>query len=223
MPEASFRYFMLNKIHGMESQFVSDRPALLLGDVAFDFPPGTHAIGRLDKNSEGILLLTTNKKITSLLFKSKIPHKRNYLVHVKDQVKEENLKRLQNGVSIRIAGGEYYLTPSCDVRIVKKPEDLFALPFLFNEYGDTTWLSVTLTEGKYHQVRKMVFAVGHRCRRLIRLSIEDLLLGDLQPGCVKEFSEQDFFRLLKLDRSSLITKNQFPEIYETGNGTFPAS
>ena len=187
----------------MVSQFVSDHPALLLGEVVFDFPEGTHAIGRLDKNSEGMLLLTTNKKITSLLFQSKVPHKRTYLVQVKYKVNAENLQRLRSGVSIRIRGGDYYLTPPCEVRIVDKPHNLFSLPFPYSEYDPTTWLLITLMEGKYHQVRKMVSAVGHRCQRLIRISIEDIQLKELQPGSVQEFSEKEFFTQLKLDKSSI--------------------
>jgi 23S rRNA pseudouridine2457 synthase len=193
---------MLNKIRGMESQFVSDHPTLLLGEVDFNFPEGIHAIGRLDKDSEGLLLLTTNKKITSLLFQSKIPHKRTYLVQVKNKVSAENLQRLQNGVSIRIKGGGYYLTPPCDVRIVDNPGEIFSSCSPFHKYGTSTWLLVTLTEGKYHQVRKMASAINHRCQRLIRISIEDLPLNDLPPGGIQEFSEEAFFEKLKLDTSS---------------------
>jgi 23S rRNA pseudouridine2457 synthase len=201
MPATPFRYFMLNKVQGMESQFVSSYPTLLLGDVAFDFPEGAHAIGRLDKNSEGLLLLTTNKKITSLLFKSKVPHKRTYLVQVKYKMNLDNLNRLRTGVSIRIKGGDYYTTPPCDVEIVGQPElTWLTSPVIYHE---TTWLLITLTEGRYHQVRKMVSAVGHRCQRLIRISIEDMHCDNLPPGCVQEFTENEFFTQLNLDRSSI--------------------
>ena len=192
------RYFVLNKPYGMESQFISPYPeSLLLGDLSFQFPETTHAIGRLDKYSEGLLLLTTNKKITALLFQSKVPHKRTYLVQVKHKMKEENLHRLRTGVSIRIKGGSYYITPLCDVEIVDEHIG-FPSPKDYPSYVESTWLQITLTEGKFHQVRKMVASVGHRCMRLIRVSIEDLLLGDLQPGEVKELEEDSFFELLKL-------------------------
>jgi len=183
----------------MVSQFVSTHDVGLLGDLNFDFPEGTHAIGRLDNNSEGLLILTTNKKVTKLLFSSKIAHKRTYLVQVKKEVSQESLHKLQTGVSIFVKGGVDYLTTPCDVEIVSKPENLFELPEGKLIYGQHTWLLITLTEGKFHQVRKMVDAVGHRCTRLIRVSIEDLLLEDLQPGCVKELPEEDFFIKLKID------------------------
>src|SRR6187549_54423 len=115
---APYRYFILHKPYGMESQFISPHAGPLLGDLSFSFPAGTHAIGRLDKYSEGLLLLTTNKKITALLFQSKIPHKRTYLVQVKHIVSPEGLAKLRNGLTIRVKGGGMYTTPPCEVHIV---------------------------------------------------------------------------------------------------------
>ena len=182
----------------MVSQFISPHKVALLGDLDFNFPEGTHAIGRLDNNSEGLLLLTTNKKVTRLLFLGDVPHRRTYLVQVNNTLSAENLRLLQQGVSIKIKDGVNYTTPACEVSIAEKPELLY--PFVNNvtAFGPHTWLLITLTEGKYHQVRKMVGAVHHRCKRLIRISIEDLLLGDLKPGGVKEVAEADFFQLLKI-------------------------
>lgn len=182
----------------MESQFVSAYPNTLLGSIHYDFPEGIHAIGRLDKDSEGLLLLTTNKKITKLLFQGTVPHKRTYLVQVKNELNEEGLHRLRTGVSIRIRGGSYYTTPPCEVHIVQKPAALFPSPYPENNFGNTTWLTITLTEGKFHQVRKMTFAVGHRVMRLIRVSIEQLHLGDLGPGEILELPEDVFFSKLNL-------------------------
>ena len=86
----------------MVSQFVSSHAVNLLGQLDFNFPEGTHAVGRLDNHSEGLLILTTNKQITRLLFLSKIPHKRTYLVQVNNELKNENLTLLQTGISIRV-------------------------------------------------------------------------------------------------------------------------
>ncbi len=183
----------------MVSQFISPDKVGLLGDIDFDFPEGTHAIGRLDNHSEGLLILTTNKKVTRLLFESKIPHSRTYLVQVKDVVSPESLHQLRMGVTIRIKGGEDYMTPPCHVEIVESPVGLFPGIFEYRKDIPHTWLLITLTEGKFHQVRKMVRAVRHRCQRLIRVSIEDMALGDLQPGAVKEIEEKEFFRQLKIE------------------------
>ena len=199
MEQQVHRYFIINKPYNMVSQFISPDKVGLLKDIPFNFPEGIHAIGRLDNYSEGLLILTTNKKVTKLLFESKTPHKRTYLVQVRDIVTPEKLLQLQNGVSIRIKGGDYYTTPSCQVSIVEKPIDFYKRENEFKEGLPNTWLLITLTEGKFHQVRKMVDAVRHRCKRLIRISIENLLLGDLQPGKVKEIEEKEFFKLLKID------------------------
>ena len=193
------RYFIINKPYNMVSQYVSPDNVGLLKDIPFIFPEGIHAIGRLDNHSEGLLILTTNKKVTKLLFESKVPHKRTYLVQVRDVVTEDNLKLLQKGVTIRVKGGGFYTTSPCEVLIVDKPINLYNRENEFKEGLPNTWLTITLTEGKFHQVRKMTDAVRHRCKRLIRISIEDLALNDLQPGEVKEIEEKDFFEQLKIN------------------------
>jgi 23S rRNA pseudouridine2457 synthase len=183
----------------MLSQFVSEKEGVLLGDILFNFPEGIHAVGRLDKHSEGLLILTTNKKVTRLLFQGDTLHKRTYLVKVKNTVTEERLQQLRTGITIRVKGGLTYTTAACEVNIVNEPEGLFQQGNPFPEYPPYTWLMITITEGKYHQIRKMVAAVHHRCQRLIRVSIEDLELGGLQPGSVKEIEEAAFFGLLKIN------------------------
>jgi len=192
------RYFIINKPYKMVSQFISPDKVNKLGDLNFDFPEGTHAIGRLDNNSEGLLLLTTNKRVTALLFQSEVPHKRTYLVQVEKVITEERLNMLRSGITIRVKGGGYYTTSACQVELVDKPFNLPSRGHEFREDLPQSWLLITLTEGKFHQIRKMVSSVYHHCKRLIRISIEDLQLGDLQPGCVKEIEEEDFFRLLKI-------------------------
>ena len=190
------RYFVLHKPSGMESQFISPHAGPLLGDLSFPFPEGTHAIGRLDKPSEGLLLLTTNKKITRLLFQSSVPHNRTYCVQVKNIVSKESLEQLRSGVSIRISGETYYTTPPCDVEVVAPPPYPSPRPAAFEP--PTTWLSITITQGKFRQVRKMVKAIRHPCIRLLRTSIEDMQLGNLQAGEIREESEDVFFSQLKL-------------------------
>lgn len=183
----------------MVSQFISKDAVNLLGNLAYDFPEGTHAVGRLDNESEGLLILTTNKKITRLLFQGAKKHTRSYLVLVKNVVSEETLQQLQNGISIRVKGGEQYTSSPCEVSIVQDAKAIYPDAADTRENYPHTWLLLTLTEGKFHQVRKMVLAVNHRCLRLIRVSIENMLLAGLQPGQVKEFEEEEFFRLLDIE------------------------
>lgn len=195
----SHRYFIINKPYNMVSQFVSTDKVRLLCDLDFDFPEGTHAIGRLDNNSEGLLILTTNKKITRLLFQGDKPHTRTYLVQVKNNVSEENLQQLKTGINIRVRGGSQWTTTPCEVQIIPGPDYNYEPVELQKSYPPYTWLRISLKEGKFHQIRKMVAAVHHKCRRLIRISIEDLALGNLPPGGVKEINEKNFFELLKIE------------------------
>jgi 23S rRNA pseudouridine2457 synthase len=183
----------------MVSQFISSHKVNLLGDLDFSFPEGTHAVGRLDINSEGLLILTTNKKVTRLLFEGQVKHERTYLVLVENKVSDEALQNLRSGVTIRVKGGGDYLTTPCAVELVEKPENLFKGGYKFSEYKTYSWLQIKLTEGKFRQVRKMVAAIKHPCKRLIRVAIENLYLDNLQPGCIQELEESDFFKLLKIE------------------------
>lgn len=192
------RYFMINKPRKMVSQFVSPHKVNLLGDLKFDFPEGIHAVGRLDNDSEGLLILTNNKKVTRLLFSGPEQHERVYLVQINNELSADNLEKLRTGVSIRVEGGEYYKTPSCEVSVIENAAAIYPHIEDSSSYGRHTWILITLYEGKYRQVRKMVGAINHRCKRLIRVSIEELKLQDLLPGKVLELEEKDFFRKLKI-------------------------
>lgn len=192
------RYFAIYKPRDMVSQFISPDPVRLLGDLGFPFPEGTHAVGRLDKDSEGLLLLTTNKRVTRLLFESPVPHKRSYLVRVKGRITEAGLSLLRSGVNFRIKGAQNYNTGPCLVERVPDPEQAFSILPDIPGHLPHSWLLITLTEGKYHQVRKMVAAVHHPCRRLIRTSIENLQLGDMPPGTVREMTEAAFASSLQI-------------------------
>ena len=194
----SHRYFILNKPMNMVSQFVSSHPVKLLGDLEFNFPEETHAIGRLDQNSEGLLLLTTNKKVTRLLFQGLVPHTRTYLVQVKNTVNAETILKLANGITISAPNGTQFITTPCMVKLVPKTTTLFEVGKPLHENVKTSWLQITLTEGKFHQVRKMVAAVNHKCIRLIRTEIENIRIGNMQPGEVIEMDEPTFFSLLTL-------------------------
>lgn len=200
------RYFVVHKPANMVSQFVSSHPVHLLGNLNFEFPEGTHAIGRLDNHSEGLLLLTTNKKVTKLLFQGHKPHSRTYLVQVKNKITPATAQALASGIEISAPNGSQYLTSPCKVEIVEDPlpyQHVFDASILtpsipLHQNVITSWVLITLTEGKFHQVRKMVAAVHHRCIRLIRVAIENIYLENMPAGAVKELKEADFFKLLDL-------------------------
>ena len=192
------RYFLLNKPMNMVSQFVSTHKVELLSNIDFNFPEGTHAIGRLDQMSEGLLLLTTNKKVTKLLFQGVRPHVRTYLVQVKNKVSQATLENLQNGVDISAPNGSIYTTTPCKVDIIEPPKNLWENGIVLHENQQSDWLRIELTEGKFHQVRKMVATMHHRCIRLVRWSIEDISVESIRPGQVQEVDEAYFFKALNL-------------------------
>jgi 23S rRNA pseudouridine2457 synthase len=192
------RYFLLNKPMNMVSQFVSTHQVQLLSNINFDFPEGTHAIGRLDQMSEGLLLLTTNKKVTKLLFQGTRPHVRTYLVQVKNKVSQATIENLQNGVVISAPNGSSYNTAPCKVDLIDPPQHLWENGIVLHENQKSDWLRIELTEGKFHQVRKMVSAMHHRCIRLVRWSIEELTVEPIAPGEVQEVTEEYFFKALNL-------------------------
>ena len=180
----------------MVSQFISSHNVPLLGEIDFDFPEGTHAIGRLDGTSEGLLILTTDKTVTRKLFLAKEPHTRAYLVMVQHEMTEETFKKLQDGVEIPINATETYLAKPTAVEIIKQPTTLYKYATDKREIYPHTWLLITLTEGKFRQVRKMVLSVKHRCLRLIRLRISNILLDHQEPGTVREMDSETFYKLL---------------------------
>lgn len=192
------RYFILHKPYNMVSQFKSPDKVRLLSDLDYPFPEGTHAIGRLDGHSEGLLLLTTDKRVTRLLFEGPVPHKRTYLLQVKNVMTAATLGQLRQGVNIRVGVDTWYRSVPVAVELSEMPPDLPPIQEHYRPDIPHTWLRITLTEGKFHQVRKMVAAVGHRCKRLIRISIEDMQLGNLKAGEVLEMDQASFFKLLHI-------------------------
>lgn len=183
----------------MVSQFVSPHAVRLLGDLDFNFPEGTHAIGRLDIDSEGLLILTTDKRVTRLLFLAKKPHLRTYLVMVQNEITATTFQQLEDGIPIKIKNAATYIAKPTAIKIVKDPALLYRYAADKREVYPHSWLLITLTEGKFRQVRKMVLAARHRCLRLIRLSISNIYLDNLNPGEVRELDEKTFYSLLQIN------------------------
>jgi 23S rRNA pseudouridine2457 synthase len=192
------RYFIIYKPYKMLSQFVCPHKKRLLGDLNFDFPPGTNAVGRLDDNSEGLLILTTDKKMSGTFLLPEKQHKRVYLVQVEKIISPENKEQLAKGVYITTPREGQYLTRPCEVELTTKPDWLTIRGHEFRADLPQTWINLTLTEGKFHQVRKMTAAIGHPTKRLIRTHIEKLSVIGMQPGEVKELNQEEMFTLLNL-------------------------
>lgn len=183
-----FRHFIMYKPFGYLSQLINNqnrrKNKKLLSEL-YDFPDGTMAIGRLDQNSEGILMLTTNGKVSTLIRSSKF--EKEYYVQVDGLITEEAIAKLQIGVEISLPKGTYF-TNQCVARILDPPPAFTerSKPVRSSRHGPTSWISITLTEGKFRQVRKMTAAVGYPTLRLIRVRIARNTIDGLAPGDVVE-------------------------------------
>ena len=197
MNSLKHKHFILNKPYGYLSQFVNNQNKRankkLLGDL-FDFPDSTMAIGRLDEKSEGLLLLTTNGKVSEFVRSSKV--EKEYYAQVDGTVTDDAIERLKQGVEIGFEGIKYITKPCRAFKLDSLPEfPLRGKKIRDDRHGPTSWVSITLKEGKFRQVRKMTAAVGFPTLRLIRVRIGNIKLNTMKPG---EVIEVDEFLLLIL-------------------------
>lgn len=193
MAEANHRHFILHKPYGYLTQFVYNEPRRknrkLLGEL-FDFPDKTMAIGRLDQDSEGLLLLTTNGKVSALIRGRKV--EKEYYVQLDGNITDAAIRQLQGGVEISIEGETYRTLPSKCFRLVHAPNLPPRAKTIRDErHGPTSWASITIVEGKFRQVRKMAAAVGFPVLRLVRVRIGEMTLSPLKPGEVNEVPSFD--------------------------------
>lgn len=182
------RHFIIYKPYGYLSQFASNavkqQSKRFLGEL-HDFPEGIMAIGRLDEKSEGLLLLTTDGKMSDFVNSQKVD--KEYYAQVNGDITEEAIKQLQTGVLIGFDGKKYTTKP-CEVfKLQTAPElPVRAKKIRDDRHGPTSWISITLNEGKFRQVRKMTSAVGFPTLRLVRVRVGNIHLGTMRVGEVVE-------------------------------------
>ena len=153
------RHFIIHKPFGYLSKFVCELPRKKLLNQLFDFPAGTMAIGRLDEHSEGLLLLTTDG-VASEKIRSKHIEK-EYFVQLDGDITEEGIVKLQTGVEIGIRDIKYLTKPCKAFKLETPPDFPPRIKKIRNDrHGPTSWVSITLKEGKYRQIRKMTAATG---------------------------------------------------------------
>ncbi|MCT4580162.1 MAG: pseudouridine synthase [Flavobacteriales bacterium] len=188
------RHFIIHKPYGFLSQFIYEgkrkKKKGLLGSL-HDFPDGTMSIGRLDEDSEGLLLLTTDGKTSHAVRSKKV--EKEYYVQVDGKITPEAIEQLKKGVEIGIRGTKYMTLP-CKAKMLS-PSPIFperSRKIRDERHGPTTWASITITEGKFRQVRKMTAAVGFPTLRLIRVRIGNIHLNNLISGGVIEVEELIF-------------------------------
>ncbi|MBW4668866.1 MAG: rRNA large subunit pseudouridine synthase E [Cyanomargarita calcarea GSE-NOS-MK-12-04C] len=172
------RYIIFYKPYGVLSQFTQDTPTRSTLKDYIDVP-NVYPVGRLDWDSEGLLLLTNHGQLQHRMSHPNFGHERTYWVQVERIPDEVAVKQLQVGVEI-----QDYRTKSAKVRLLAEEPQLPERnpPIRFRKNIPTAWIEMILTEGKNRQVRKMTAKVGFPTLRLIRVAIANLQLNTLQPG-----------------------------------------
>jgi 23S rRNA pseudouridine2457 synthase len=191
-PINACRYLLVNKPYGVLCAFTDPDGRLTLADYVD--VPGVYAAGRLDWDSEGLLLLTNDGWLIHRLGHPRYRHPKIYLAQVERVPDASALAALRNGVMVkgqRTAPAQATLLPS-DPQLPPR-----AKPIRYRETVPTAWLRLVLTEGRKRQVRRMTAAVGHPTLRLVRVGIGPLALGSLQPGEWRDLFPEELEALRK--------------------------
>jgi len=189
-------YFIIYKPYLVLSQFSAVEGKQTLADY-FDVPKDVYPVGRLDYDSEGLLILTNDKQLNNRLLNPLFAHQREYWVQVDGAITKEAIEQLQKGVSINI-DGKTYRTKSCKASLFAEPPIVPERnpPIRFRKEIPAPWLQLILKEGKNRQVRKMTASVGFPTLRLIRHRIEKLTIDHLQPVEMVAMEQRELFELL---------------------------
>ncbi|MDN3493588.1 pseudouridine synthase [Winogradskyella bathintestinalis] len=174
-------YYKIYKPYGYLSQFVNHqnkrRNKKLLSQL-FTLSDNVMAVGRLDEKSEGLLLLTTDGKFSNHITSSKI--EKEYHVMVDGKITPKAVLELQRGIEISVEGKLYKTKPS-KAHILDDTSHIIERFVRDEKHGPTSWLSISITEGKFRQVRRMTAKVGYPTLRLVRVRIGDYALQDMKP------------------------------------------
>lgn len=194
-----FHYFVFYKPYLVLSQFSAEGEKSTLADFFSGISKNIYPVGRLDYDSEGLLILTDDKSLTHRLLDPAFAHPRTYWVQVDGAITDEAIRQLQNGVEINV-DGKKYKTKKAVAEILKDTPDVPERnpPIRFRKNIPTSWIALTLTEGKNRQVRRMTAAVGFPTLRLIRYSIGKITIDGMMPGTHKMLEEKQIRSMLNL-------------------------
>ena len=184
---SSFHYLLLNKPCGILSQFTPEGPRKGLGSLG-RFPRDVYAAGRLDADSEGLLLLTNDARVVHRLTDPRFAHPRTYLAELEGVPGTQALEALRSGLQVKGRP-----TRPSEVVVLPSAPDVPArtVPVRFRKSIPSSWIQLTLFEGRNRQVRRMTAAVGHPCLRLLRTAIGPLSLGNLAPGDLRALTPDE--------------------------------
>ena len=194
MLKERFQYVVFCKPYGVLSQFTPESGYRSLSDFG-PFPKAVYPVGRLDVDSEGLLLLTNDNVVKHALTNPHSGHPKTYLAQVERVPLPESLRKLRRGVLLK---GR--MTLPADVRLWMDEPDLppRSVPIRYRKNVPTCWLEIVLREGRNRQVRRMTAAIGHPTLRLIRTQVATLSLGNLQPGQHRNLATSEVLDLKRL-------------------------
>ncbi|MEX1190498.1 MAG: pseudouridine synthase [Brumimicrobium sp.] len=186
-----FNYYAIFKPYGMLCQFTGEDGDSLLGDL-YDFPKDVYSIGRLDKDSEGLLLMTNDNRFKARILEPKYKIPKTYYAQVDGDITTEGIKYLSEGkIEIKHKGNKHKVAPAVCLKINDPGFPERSVPIRFRKNIPTSWVSLTISEGKNRQVRKMTAAAGFPTLRLVRFAIGNCKLGKMLPGDVIEITPED--------------------------------
>ncbi|HRG31788.1 MAG TPA: pseudouridine synthase [Saprospiraceae bacterium] len=195
-------YFAAYKPYGMISQFTPECEGDITLSSLFSFPSDVYPVGRLDKDSEGLLILTNDPKINSTILNPLNKCVKTYWVQVDGNADDDFIKKISQGVKIKLKD-KFYNTLPCEVKVIqgdiKVPER--NPPVRIRKQIPTTWLEIKLKEGKNRQIRKMCSSLGHPVLRIIRIAVGNLNLGNLLPGETKPLSRPEIFAKIDINNA----------------------
>ena len=194
------KYFIVHKPFNVLSQFsaAGDKKTL---KTFFDVPLDVYPVGRLDYDSEGLLVLTNDKKLNQYLLDPLNGHEREYWVQVEGEISDEAIGKLRGGVLIQV-NGKKHLTKNCDAEKFYVPPPVVERnpPIRVRKSIPDSWVKIIVTEGKNRQVRKMTAHTGFPTLRLIRYRIEKITLEHLHPGEMRMLSHSELYNLLQIKK-----------------------
>lgn len=188
-----FIYFKLYKPYGYLSQFTKEIDGhFCLSDLPYSIPTDVYPIGRLDKDSEGLLLLSNDKSLVDRILNPKSELEKTYWVQVEGIPDLEDLKKLQDGVTIKVKTGKYHKTLPCTAKLIN-PTDIPERdpPIRKRLTIPTSWCEIKISEGKNRQVRKMFAKIGYPVLRLIRTKIGNISVSEMNIGELRTFKKTD--------------------------------
>jgi len=202
MPPQQHKYYWLYKPFQVLSQFSKEGDKLTLADCFQHIEKDVYPVGRLDYDSEGLILLTNDKDLTHKLLHPKFQHERTYYVQVEGAITAEAIAQLQAGVTLNINGTKHQTLPAKVVQIDAPELPERNPPIRFRQNIPTSWIAITLTEGKNRQVRRMTAAVNFPTLRLVRYSIGKININGMQSGECKVTTSVNASDLFVIDHQA---------------------